>query len=90
MLRSIKSHKDADHFLYVFERYAKWDGSKHYIKLPGITLMKYPDNSYTFHRKNESFEDIKEWPLDHITIYKNRSIINAYIKKNPLSDREGV
>ncbi|MEW5567403.1 hypothetical protein [Rossellomorea marisflavi] len=80
MLRLIKSKKDAAHFLEVFEGCAKWDGSKHYIQLAGITLMKYPDGRYTFHRKNDLFEDIKEHELNSSFLYKYRKETNAFIK----------
>lgn len=57
-------------FLNDFERYAFLDGAKHYITLNTVspngtlTIMKYPDGNFTYHRKNEQYWDIKEIAIE--------------------------
>jgi hypothetical protein len=53
-------------FLNEFERYAHLDGTKYFLTLNTIspngtlTIMKYPNGNFTYHRKNENYWDIKE------------------------------
>jgi hypothetical protein len=79
----IKRKIDASHFIVHFMDFAEWDGSKYYIQLPGITLMQYEDGRCTFHRKNESFEDIKETEFDRDFVWAYRKVINEHIRKTP-------
>jgi hypothetical protein len=57
-------------FLNHFERYAHLDGPKYYLTLNTVspngtlTIMKYPDGKFTYHRKNEQYWDIKEIDID--------------------------
>jgi hypothetical protein len=62
----IKSKANIREFLDSFESYSQWDGKKHYFYfndgLPdgSITLMKYPDGTFTLYQKNKYFWDTKE------------------------------
>jgi hypothetical protein len=76
----IRKKIDAAHFLVYFSDYAEWDGVKHYIQLEGITLMQYEDGSCTYHRKNDHFEDIREIEMDREFVWKNRKVINAFLR----------
>lgn len=57
-------------FLNHFERYAYLDGTKYFLTLNTIspngtlTIMKYPDGTFTYHRKNEHYWDIREINID--------------------------
>jgi hypothetical protein len=79
----IKRKIDASHFIVHFMDFAEWDGSKYYIQLPGITLMQYEDGRCTLHRKNESFEDIKETEFNRDFVWSYRKVINEHIRKTP-------
>jgi hypothetical protein len=64
----IKSKANIREFLDSFEDFSQWDGTKHYFLfhdgLPDgfITLMKYPEGSFTIYQKNKYFWDTKEQP----------------------------
>lgn len=57
-------------FLHDFERYAHQDGIKYFLTLNTVnpkgtlTIMKYPEGNFTYHRKNENYWDIKEVDID--------------------------
>jgi hypothetical protein len=57
-------------FLNHFERYAYLDGTKYYLTLNTIspngtlTIMKYPNGNFTYHRKNEHYWDIREIDIE--------------------------
>ena len=81
-------------FLNDFERYASMDGVKYYLSLNTIrpngtlTIMKYPDGSFTYHRKNDHYWDINEIKidLDHLSdiIWGFRKTINEMILESML------
>lgn len=89
----IKSKKDVIRFVNGFEEYAYWDGTKHYFtfkKEEGIvTLMKYEDETITYHRMNVAFCDIKEIIICDVYeyIWANRKAINLSIKEKALKKR---
>jgi hypothetical protein len=76
----IKRKTDVKMFLVYFCDYAEWDGTKYFIKLDGVTLMQYTDGSCTYHRKTEMFEDIKETEMSYEFVWKNRKLINSFLK----------
>jgi hypothetical protein len=76
----IKKKIDCVHFLVHFVDFAEWDGEKHYIQLPGITLMQYYDGTCTFHRKNDSFVDIKETEFGRDFVWAYRKVINDFLR----------
>jgi hypothetical protein len=76
----IKKKIDAAHFLVHFCDYAEWDGTKYFIKLEGVTLMQYTDGSCTYHRKNELFEDIREIEMDREYVWRNRKVVNEFLR----------
>jgi hypothetical protein len=53
-------------FIDQFERFAHLDGTKYFLSLNTVnpngtlTIMKYPDGHFTYHRKNENYWDINE------------------------------
>jgi hypothetical protein len=57
-------------FLNHFERYANLDGTKYFLTLNTVspngtlTIMKYPDGKFTYHRKNEHYWDIREIDIE--------------------------
>jgi len=57
-------------FLHDFERYAHLDGTKYFLTLHTVrpngtlTIMKYQDGNFTYHRKNENYWDIKEIDIE--------------------------
>jgi hypothetical protein len=83
----IKKKLDICLFLVHFTDFSEWNGEKHYMiiedyKYQGtITLMKYWPESFTYHRTNKYFCDIKEIPLDNSFIWNNRKVINKQIKE---------
>ncbi|WP_251554657.1 hypothetical protein [Neobacillus muris] len=62
----IKRKSDIKGFLKSFESIADRDGEKYYLTLKTInpngtlTIMKYKDGIFTYHRKNELYWDINE------------------------------
>lgn len=87
----IRRKKEIPDFISNFETYADWDGTKYYLTLNTVnpmgtlTLIKYPDEVITFHRKNELYWDIKEIKADPdmLTdiIWGFRKAINQSIKE---------
>jgi hypothetical protein len=87
----IKSKDNIREFLDSFDSFSQWDGTKHYFHfedgLPSgsITLMKYPDGTFTLYQKNKYFWDTKEQPhcigelLSKLWCYRKR--INESLKK---------
>ncbi len=57
-------------FINHFERYANLDGTKYFFTLNTVspngtlTIMKYPDGMFTYHRRNEQYWDIREMDMD--------------------------
>lgn len=57
-------------FLHDFDRYAQHDGSKYFLTLNTVspngtlTIIKYPEGKFTYHRKNENYWDIKEIEIE--------------------------
>ncbi|WP_335497196.1 hypothetical protein [Neobacillus drentensis] len=57
-------------FLHDFEKYARLDGTKYFLTLHTVrpngtlTIMKYQDGNFTYHRKNENYWDIKEIDIE--------------------------
>jgi hypothetical protein len=84
----IKKKLDVCLFLVHFTDFSHWDGEKHYMVIKDherqgtITLMKYWPESFTYHRSNKLFCDIKELPLDTSFIWNNRKGINKQIKEH--------
>jgi hypothetical protein len=87
----IKSKANIRVFLDSFQVFSQWDGTKHYFQfedgLPSgsITLMKYPDGTFTLYQKNKYFWDTKEQPystgelLSKLWYYRKH--LNTSIKK---------
>lgn len=86
-------------FIKRFEEFGRHDGCKYYLVIETVapkgtlTIMKYDlakcdptlkGESFTYHRTNESFSDIKEIPIDIDTlkdmIWQNRKAINQALK----------
>jgi hypothetical protein len=86
----IKKKIDAAHFIVHFMDFAKWDETKYYIQLPGVTLMQYEDGTCTYHRKNELFEDIREIEFDREFVWRNRKMINELIKSHQIAKYDGI
>lgn len=67
----IRRKRDSLDFIKDFETYADWDGDKYYISLKTtnpngtLTLMKYKDDSFTYHRKNDLYWDVTEITADN-------------------------
>ncbi|MCM2532738.1 hypothetical protein NDK43_10525 [Neobacillus pocheonensis] len=91
MITLIRRKKEISGFLTNFQSYADWDGGKYYLSLNTdnpkgtLTLIKYPDGKFTYHRKNESYWDIKEIRVDNDIlmeiIWGFRKAINECIRK---------
>ncbi|PFP22926.1 hypothetical protein COJ96_24815 [Bacillus sp. AFS073361] len=66
----ILRNSEITEFLQDFERYAHQDGIKYFLTLNTVnpkgtlTIMKYPEGNFTYHRKNENYWDIKEVDID--------------------------
>jgi hypothetical protein len=62
----LKSKWEVRVFLKTFEVFANWDGEKHFLTMETenpngiLTIMKYPDGIFYYHRKNELYWDIRE------------------------------
>jgi hypothetical protein len=84
----IKKKVDASLFLVYFSDFAEWDGKKHYLIVEDhinggtITLIYYFPETFTYHRKNESFTDWREIPLNSEMIWKHRKGINKVMKES--------
>jgi hypothetical protein len=82
----IRKKKDVFQFVERFASYSNWDGIKYYFvfqKYKGtVTLMKYQDDTVTYHRMNELICDIKEIIIVDVYEYlwKNRKYINQQLK----------
>lgn len=96
----ITRKREVANFVKNFEVFAKYDGQKYYLVINTvepkgtITIMKYEDSynsdstlngeSFTYHRTNELYSDIKEIPIDIDTlkdlIWINRKAINQSLK----------
>jgi hypothetical protein len=66
----IRRKRDISGFLKNFEIYTNWDGAKYFLTLPTIkpkgnlTIMKYHDGKFSYHRKNELYWDIDEIQIE--------------------------
>lgn len=82
----IKRKKDTWRFITDFEAFAKWDGTKFYFAFEKdggtVTLMKYEDDTITYHRMNSVLCDIKEIVICDVYeyIWSNRKAINQALK----------
>jgi len=88
----IKSKKEIEYFLDQFPQYAEWDqeGKKHYYCFVEketdyvVTLMKYENDTFTIHRRNDQwYEELEsEIPKQEIVklIWNHRGIINKQIE----------
>ncbi|MBT2733681.1 hypothetical protein [Bacillus sp. ISL-7] len=86
----IKKKSDVEDFLSHFQAFSEWDGTKHYLTFEDtknkgyLTLMSYPNEGFTFYRKNNSFWDMKEHPIHENEIigflWKHRKALNSYLK----------
>jgi hypothetical protein len=82
-------------FLYDFERYAQLDGTKYFLTLNTVspngtlTIMKYPEGHFTYHRKNENYWDIKEIAIEQDMlseiIWGFRKTINEMILESSIA-----
>ena len=67
----IKRKKEISVFLTHFERVSEWDGEKYFLTLSTekpkgtLTIMKYQDGNFTYHRKNELYWDINEVKIEN-------------------------
>jgi hypothetical protein len=87
----IKSKENIREFLNCFEVFSQWDGTKDYFLftdgLPegSITLMKYPDGTFTLYQKNKYFWDTKEQPQEMSELVRKlwyyRRHVNLSIKQ---------
>jgi predicted SAM-dependent methyltransferase len=84
----IKKKADAEYFLNHFQSLSEWDGTKHYLTFEDtknkgyLTVMNYPNEEFTFYRKNELFWDLEEHPLtSQSLIWEHRKAINKVIKE---------
>jgi hypothetical protein len=81
----IRKKKDVFEFVNLFETFSEWDGTKYFFTFKKdegtVTLMKYDDETITYHRMNESFCDIKEIIIVDVYEYlwKNRKYINKVL-----------
>lgn len=88
----IKKKADVIYFLENFSYFAKGNLQKWYILFNGTTLMQYPDNSFSYHRKNDLLCDLHETPFDEVKeiekfVWERRKSINVVLaginKKEP-------
>lgn len=87
----IRRKKDISEFLNNLETYANWDEAKYYLTLKTenpkgtLTIMKYQDGNFTYHRKNELYWDINEIKIetDILTdiIWGFRKAVNECIRE---------
>lgn len=83
----IRKKKDAIDFVKDFESFSKWDGVKHYFSFQKdggtVTLMKYEDETITYHRMTLALCDVKEIILVDVYEYLwvNRKLINKGLKE---------
>jgi hypothetical protein len=78
-------------FLNEFEHYANWDGVKYYLTLNtekpkgNLTIMKYDNGDFTYHRKNALYWDIREIIIEREILtdilWSFRKTINEYIRR---------
>ncbi|OLS40684.1 hypothetical protein [Bacillus sp. MRMR6] len=81
-------------FLNEFENYANWDGMKYYLTLNtvkpkgNLTIMKYDNGTFTYHRKNELYWDIRENKIEceilTDILWSFRKTINEYIRSKAI------
>jgi hypothetical protein len=87
----IKKKENILEFLENFSLFAARDFHKDYFVFRSkhggvITLMKYNDNSFSYHRKNEMYWDLYETPFDEVIkierfVWEHRKGINKKIAK---------
>jgi hypothetical protein len=83
----IRRKQDVIDFVKVFESFAEWDGEKYYFTFQKdggrVTLMKYEDETITYHRMTLSLCDLKEIILVDVYEYlwSNRKLINKRLKE---------
>ncbi len=86
----IKKKADVMHFLENFDYFTKTEGLKSYFAFDWyhngtITLIQYPNNSFSYHRKCDLFWDIKEISPElkelKKLVWENRKFVNKAIKK---------
>jgi hypothetical protein len=88
----IKIKADIEEFLFQFCLFSEWDGTKFFITITDeqtkgfVTLMQYPDEQFTFHRKNDHYWDLFETPLNREQvmrfIWKHRKALNKLRERN--------
>jgi hypothetical protein len=90
----IRKKQDAINFVNEFESFAEWDGRKYYFAFQKdggtVTLMKYEDETITYHRMTLSLCDIKEIILVDVYEYLwvNRKLINKGLKTKNVVNRQ--
>lgn len=83
----IRSKKDIPRFIEIFEKFSNWDGNKYYLTLNTVnpagtvTLMKYQDGTFSYHRKNEVFWDISEIEINNGELIQMFWDYRKYINK---------
>lgn len=91
----IKRISEITGFLNHFERYANLDGTKYFLTLNTVspngtlTILKYPDGKFTYHRKNEHYWDIREIDIEEEMlsdiIWGFRKTINELILESTIA-----
>jgi hypothetical protein len=86
----IRRKSDVHLFIENFEEYSNKDGDKYYLTfntenpIGTVTIMKYQDGTFTYHRKNEVFWDVREIGVEgqNLTkvIWDNRKFVNKCLK----------
>jgi hypothetical protein len=90
----LKSKREVQVFLKIFEAFANWDGEKHFLTMETenpkgiLTIMKSSEGAFYYHRKNELYWDIKEIKVETgiLTdiIWTFRQAVNKSIKEIPV------
>lgn len=99
-MKKIRNKKDIRLFMEKFDTLTDFDryGEKHYFvfkdKFKGgiITVMKYPNQAFTFHAKGENYCDEQETLLDetHLVnlLWEHRKHVNESIRSEPNKTEE--
>lgn len=92
----IRKKTDIKEILNNFEKHAEWDetGRKHYFffhdqKRGGdITIMKYPEGSWTIHSKGETYCDENETLMEMqelvSLVWEHRKFVNKALEKEKM------
>jgi hypothetical protein len=93
LIKSILSKRDITAFIDSFVSYSDYDslGVKHYLVCSDktrdgqITLMRYADNTWSYHGLGDTYCDACETTLSSLElerfIWENRAAINTKLKK---------